>query len=131
MIKKLFITFVILGFSSLNNLAQAGDVAKGEKIFKKCSGCHNAKEGGKHKSGPNLWGVFGKSAASAEGFKYSAWLKGAGITWNDEELKAWVSKKKPKTAYFGKDVKKSKMIFSGIKKEEKISDLVAYLKSLK
>ena len=30
-----------------------------------------------------------------------------------------------------KDVKKSKMIFAGLKKPEQIADLIAYLKSLK
>ena len=65
-----------------------------------------------------------------EGYKYSDWLKGAGIEWNDEALAAWISKKKEKAAYFGKDVKKSKMIFAGLKKPEQIADLIAYLKTL-
>ena len=46
-------------------------------------------------------------------------------------MTAWVSKKKAKAAYFGKDVKKSKMIFAGLKKPDQIANLIAYLKTLK
>ena len=109
----------------------AGDAEKGKKLYKKCAACHNAASGAKHKTGPNLWGIYGAKAAVQEGYKYSNWLKEAGIEWNDEALAAWISKKKEKAAYFGKDVKKSKMIFAGLKKPEQIADLIAYLKSLK
>ena len=73
----------------------------------------------------------GSKAAIQDGYKYSDWLKEAGIEWNDETLTAWVSSKKVKQAYFGKDVKKSKMIFGGLRKENQINDLLAYLKTLK
>ena len=127
--KILMFSFMVaaLNFSG----AFAGDVEKGKKLYKKCAACHNAASGAKHKTGPNLWGIYGAKAAIQEGYKYSDWLKGAGIEWNDEELAAWISKKKEKAAYFGKDVKKSKMIFAGLKKPEQIADLIAYLKSLK
>jgi cytochrome c len=127
--KILMFSFMVtaLNFSG----AFAGDVEKGKKLYKKCAACHNAASGAKHKTGPNLWGIYGAKAAIQEGYKYSDWLKGAGIEWNDEALAAWISKKKEKAAYFGKDVKKSKMIFAGLKKPEQIADLIAYLKSLK
>ena len=127
--KILMFSFMVaaLNFSG----ALAGDVEKGKKLYKKCAACHNAASGAKHKTGPNLWGIYGAKAAIQDGYKYSDWLKGAGIEWNDEELAAWISKKKEKAAYFGKDVKKSKMIFAGLKKPEQIADLIAYLKSLK
>lgn len=130
MFKKflLFSFFIALfNFSSV----LAGDAEKGKKLYKKCAACHNAASGAKHKTGPNLWGIYGAKAAVQEGYKYSNWLKEAGIEWNDEALAAWISKKKEKAAYFGKDVKKSKMIFAGLKKPEQIADLIAYLKSLK
>ena len=42
-----------------------------------------------------------------------------------------IVKNKEKTAYFGKDVRKSRMIFAGLRKKEQIVDLIAYLKTLK
>ena len=98
--KILMFSFMVtaLNFSG----ALAGDVEKGKKLYKKCAACHNAASGAKHKTGPNLWGIYGAKAAIQEGYKYSDWLKGAGIEWNDEALAAWISKKKEKAAYFGK-----------------------------
>ena len=131
MLRKAFMLAVTILLSFNLNNALAGDAAKGAKVFKKCGTCHTAAAGAKNKTGPNLWGIYGKKAGTVEGYKYSDWLKNSGIEWNDENLSAWVSKKKIKVEKFGKDVKKSKMIFAGLKKESKIADLIAYMKTLK
>ncbi|MAI60578.1 MAG: cytochrome c family protein [Rickettsiales bacterium] len=130
MINRSFI-ITLLGFFLISLSANAGDAEKGKKVFKKCAACHNVASGAKHKTGPNLWNIVGAKAGIQDGYKYSDWLKGAGIEWNDENLAAWVGKKKEKTAKFGKDVKKSKMIFAGLRKKEQVADLIAYLKTLK
>ena len=36
-------------------LLAMGDIAHGEKVFKKCSACHMIAADGKNKIGPNLW----------------------------------------------------------------------------
>ena len=58
------------------------DITRGEKVFKRCKACHSKKEGAKHKVGPNLFGVIGRVAGQAEGFKeYSKSMKAYGQPW--------------------------------------------------
>ena len=56
-------------------LAKA-DPKKGEQDAKICETCHNFKEGGGPKIGPDLWDVVGRKVASVPGFAYSDALKG-------------------------------------------------------
>ena len=51
----------------------AGDAGNGEAVFKKkCKACHTLVEGGKHKTGPNLFGIVGATAGSTDFAKYKA-----------------------------------------------------------
>ena len=119
-IKSITILFLLPHISS----AYAGDAEKGKKVFNKCKACHGIDEGGKNKLGPNLWNMVGAPIAAVDGYKYSKALlayAGEAGNWNEENLDAWL--KKPKDL-----VRKTKMIFPGLKKEADRADLIAYLK---
>ncbi|AAV94303.1 c-type cytochrome [Ruegeria pomeroyi] len=100
-------------------------VAEGEKTFKKCKACHQVGEGAKNKTGPTLNGIVGHAAGAVDGFKYSKPMQAAGeggLVWTEAELAAFLAKPK---AY----MKGTKMSFAGLKKDEDIAAVIAYLKS--
>ena len=78
----------------------AGDATKGEATFKQCQTCHMVADGtGKMlagrgaKIGPNLYGLFGRKAASLEGFKYGKDLIAAGtggLVWDEAHFIEYV-----------------------------------------
>ena len=88
----------------------AMDAERGAKVFKKCTSCHNADDGGANGTGPNLWNIVGQPAGAKAGFKYSGALASSGLTWNYEELDAFLHKPK-------KYVSGTTMGFVGLKKE--------------
>ncbi|MCF4166452.1 cytochrome c family protein [Zavarzinia compransoris] len=100
--------------------AQAADTKKGAIIFKRCATCHTLDAGGPNRVGPNLHGVFGRAAGTAEGFTYSKAMAASGITWTAETIAEYVAS--PKAMVPG-----NKMAFVGVKKEDERADLIAYL----
>ena len=102
-----------------------------DKEFRKCAGCHKIEEGKKGGMGPNLWGIYGSPAGQVEKYRYSKWLKESGIVWDRESLHAWLSNRKIREEYFGKDVFKTKMMWTGIKKEEDMKTILDYLEKQK
>ena len=101
--------------------ASAQDVAAGEQSFKKCLPCHSGGAGAKNKVGPELNGLDGRKAGATEGFNYTEGNKNSGITWNESVFKEYI--KDPRAKIPG-----TKMVFAGIKNEQEVNDLWAYLK---
>lgn len=102
----------------------AGDPAKGAKIFARCKACHTVEEGGPDRIGPNLHGVFGRTAGTKDGFNFSKAMiaKGEeGLVWTDETMFEYLHK--PNAM-----VPRTSMSFPGLKKDADVNDLIAYLK---
>ncbi|HHZ10548.1 MAG TPA: cytochrome c family protein [Rhizobiales bacterium] len=103
-----------------------GDAVNGKNVFKKCMACHDAVEA-KDKVGPNLVGVVGRTAGTVESFasKYSQAMKdagAAGLVWDEANIAEYL--KDPKAKIPG-----NKMAFAGLKKDDEIADVIAYLKA--
>ena len=125
-IKMILVICIIFGLALAITNAYAID-----KEFRKCAGCHKIEEGKKGGMGPNLWGIYGSPAGQVEGYRYSKWLKESGIIWDRESLQAWLSDRKTREEYFGKKVFKTKMMWTGIKKEEDMKSILDYLEKQK
>jgi cytochrome c len=102
-------------------IASAQDLAAGETSFKKCLPCHSVGEGAKNKVGPVLNGLEGRKSGTIEGYNYTDANKNSGIIWNEETFREYI--KDPRAKIPG-----TKMVFAGIKNDNEITNLWAYLK---
>ncbi|WP_157014378.1 c-type cytochrome [Mesorhizobium xinjiangense] len=103
-----------------------GDAVAGKKVFNKCRACHTADKE-QNKIGPHLVGVVGRTAGTVESFqsKYSPNMKEAGaegLVWDDENLAKYL--RAPKSV-----IPKGRMAFPGLKDDQDIADVIAYLEA--
>ena len=101
-------------------LMAMGDIASGEKIFKKCAACHSINKGGKNAIGPALYNVVGRKVGSVEDYKYSKALAAYEKEWTVEELNGYLTKP-------AKWIKGTKMAFAGLRKEADRASVIKYL----
>ena len=101
-------------------LMAMGDVAHGEKVFKKCAACHSIVKGGKNAIGPALYNVVGRKVGIIEGYKYSKALSAYDKEWTFEELNGFLIKP-------AKWVKGTKMAYAGLRKEKDRASVIKYL----
>ena len=101
-------------------LMAMGDLAIGEKVFKKCSACHSIVKGGKNNIGPALYNVVGRQVGSVSDYKYSKSLSAYGKQWTFEELNGYLIKP-------AKWIKGTKMAFAGLRKEKDRASVILYL----
>ena len=107
---------------NIKALLAMGDMAHGEKVFKKCTACHMIAADGKNKIGPNLWGVIGRKAGSITDYKYSKAMVAYAKEWTFEEMNSYLIKPQ---AY----IKGTKMAFAGLRKEKDRASVILYMNS--
>ena len=104
----------------ISALLAMGDIAHGEKQFKKCKACHSIKQSGGNKIGPKLWNVMFRSVGAITDYKYSKALSSYGKEWSWEEMNGFLIK--PATW-----IKGNKMGFAGLKSEKDRASVILYL----
>lgn len=108
--------------SGLAAMIAAADPAAGQKVARKCRACHSFDSGGGNRVGPPLYGVLGRAVAGVEGYTYSSAFKAkAEETWNYDNMAAFLAK--PREWAPG-----TKMAFAGLRKEEDVAAMLAYLR---
>src|SRR5947209_20107986 len=100
--------------------AMAQDVPAGETAFRKCQPCHDVGDTAKNKLGPELNGLDGRKAGTAEGYAYSDGNKNSGIVWSEASFKEYLQNPQEK-------IPGTKMILS-VTNEKELADLWAYRK---
>ncbi len=115
---SLFITLLAVACSGE---VRAQDAVAGEKVFAVCKACHQIGENAKNVVGPTLNGLIGRKAGSVPGYSYSVANKDSGITWDESIFREYI--KDPKAKIPG-----TKMIYVGLKDEQRTTDLIAFLK---
>ena len=101
-------------------LMSMGDLATGEKVFKKCAACHSIVKDGKNNIGPALYNVVNRDIGSVSDYKYSKALSDYGKQWSFEELNGYLTKPT-------KWIKGTKMAFAGLRKEKDRASVILYL----
>jgi len=89
--------------------------------FTRCAGCHST-QAGQNKVGPSLAGVFDRTSGSVPGYSYSAALKNAHLTWDEQTLDKFLQN--PTGLVHG-----TKM-FASVPDSDMRQRVIAYLKSL-
>lgn len=110
--------------SSRDYLAQdvyaSADTARGEALSMQCRACHSLDDGGASIVGPNLFGIFGRTAGSAPEYPYSDALAASGFVWTPRALDAWLAE--PFAFLPG-----NRMSFPGLPEREDRNALISYL----
>ena len=104
----------------ISALLAMGDLAVGEKVFKKCAACHSIVKGGKNNIGPALYNVVGRKVGVVTDYKYSKALASYDKEWTFEELNGYLIKP-------AKWIKGTKMAFAGLRKEKDRASVIKYL----
>ena len=96
-------------------------VADGRRVFARCQACHEV-GAETNRAGPHLVGLFGRTAGSVGGYRYSAALAQSGLVWDEETLRAYL--RDPRAAVPG-----NSMLFAGVRDDDDLDALIVYLRT--
>lgn len=100
----------------------AGSITAGQAAFRLCVQCHQVGPTARSSFAPQLNGIIGRPAATAAGYRYSKAMKNSGVVWTEDKLRAFL--RAPSDVVPG-----TNMRFWGISDQQKITDLIAYLRT--
>ncbi|MFZ1681202.1 MAG: c-type cytochrome [Rhizobiaceae bacterium] len=104
-------------------LAGSDARAEGDDTFKPCRSCHEIGAGAKHKVGPHLDKIMGRTAGAVEGFNFSKAMREAGekgLAWSRESIDEYLQK--PRDFIPG-----NRMSYRGMDKPEERAALIDWL----
>lgn len=124
--------YLIAALSAAALLTSAGgaaaDAAAGEQVFKKvCATCHS-NQAGVNKTGPSLYGAFGRKAGSADFPRYKG-LVGADFSWDAARLDGYLQD--PKAYVLANTQNKTTAMTYALKDAQQRANVIAYLETLK
>jgi cytochrome c len=117
----LALVFAAAGSARAQDAIPVGAAEAGAMVFKKCMACHQVGPHAQNGIAPVLNGVIGRAAGQYPGYNYSSANKNSGLVWDEKTLARYL--RAPAEAVPG-----TKMVFSGLKKDHEVSDVIAYLK---
>ncbi len=119
-------------FTTLSVAFTPGDPVRGEKVFRKCKACHSIEAGRNRPAGPNLLGVFGRQAGTAD-YRFSTSMieaGEAGLVWTPERVDTYIADPKAfLKETLGVSRVRNKMVFR-LKDGDQRADVIAFLMSL-
>lgn len=110
-----------IGSARAQDALPPGHPDAGATVFKKCMACHQVGPNARNGIAPVLNGVVGRPAGQYPNYGYSSANKNSGLIWDEPTLARYL--RAPAEVIPG-----TKMIFPGLKKDQEISDVIAYLK---
>lgn len=109
----------LIGIGGATAARADGDAAAGKKVYNKCKACH-VLDKEQNRVGPHLVGIMGRTAGAVDGFKYSDAMANSGIVWDADTIGAYLAD--PKNY-----IPENKMAFPGLKKDDDIANVIAYI----
>lgn len=99
---------------------ESADRDSGKRLILQCRACHSVAPGAPSMSGPNLYGMFGRTAGALDGYPYSRALSEADFVWTPEALDAWLAE--PMRFLPG-----NRMAYPGLRQQEDRDAVIAEL----